>query len=366
MPKATHLSLFLFLLITLPISAQITITESRFTDLVGKSFREVLYETNRDIDGQLSDLINASGADQSWDFSNLNYVDSTVAIGQISLVSPDDPILNDANFAGSTHLWKETLPPVTGGIQDTTFQYRYGTFSDGRYAVRGSITITDLDNSGSRDTLVQWFSPPTNQIFFPIAENSEWADSTSINQNFMGMLFTSAIIIDSSWVEGWGQLTTPAGTQPALRVFRKEINQTPNVPNRMVSTDIDFLTADGKIEGAINLEDGWAFHRTLEILGDTPTSVSPRILRDFGLDKIMPNPVRSSTNIQFSTKRSSEIELSIFDLRGVPIQVLARGSYPSGEHSVQWSPEGLPAGNYLLRLRVGKQAVQQMVTVVTN
>lgn len=364
MPKSTIIFLLLFLISAPSVSAQITITESRFTDLIGKRFREVLYETNKDIDGQLSDLINARGANQSWDFSNLNYVDSTVIIGQISLVSPDDPNLSDPNFAGSTHVWKETLPPVTGGIQDTTFQYRYGTFSDGRYAVRGSITMVDLDNSGSRDTLLQWFSPPTNQIFFPITDGAEWADSTSINQNFMGMPFTSAILIDSSWVEGWGQLTTPAGTQPALRVFRKEINQTPNVPNRTVSTDIDFLTADGQIEGAINLEDGWGFHRTLTVLGDTPTAISPRIPRNFRLENISPNPVSGSTNIQFSTEKPSVLELSVFDLRGVPITVLAKGRYPVGNHSVRWSPEGLVTGNYLLRLSVGKQAVQRMITVV--
>lgn len=345
-------------------SAQITITESRFTNLVGKNFREVLYETNTDIDAQLITLINADGADEVWDFSNLNYVDSTVTLSSLSLVDGNDPNLINPNLAGATHLWLDTFPPIMGGLPDTSFQYRYGNFDNGQYTVRGAITITDLDIDGVRDTLIGWFSPSFLQVEFPVVVGAEWHDSTSSIIDIMGTPFVSSIQLDSNWVEGWGQLTTPAGTTSALRVREKEVDYTPGVPNRTISHGIDFFTADGAIGASINLDDGWAFHRTTTVTGENPTSIFIPIEHNFGFSDVYPNPVKEMTRIAFQTEKNQLISFSVLDMRGVTVAKVATNYYPVGEHEISWSPVGLSTGNYLLRMQVGNQSVLKKVMVL--
>jgi hypothetical protein len=360
------LVLYLTIALLLPIfgSAQITITESRFTNLVGKNFREVLYETNTDIGAQLTTIINANDADEIWDFSNLNYVDSTVTLSSLSLVDANDPNLANPNLAGATHLWLDTFPPIMGGLPDTSFQYRYGNFDDGQYTVRGAVTIADLDIDGVRDTLVGWFSLPSLQVVFPVVLGSEFHDSTSSVLDLMGMPFVSSIQLDSNWVESWGQLITPAGTMPALRVREKGIDYTPGVPNRTVNHGLDFFTADGAISAAINLDDEWAFHRVLSITGETTTSTSIPIDQNFGFVGVHPNPVKDVGRIIFQTEKYQRISFTVMDMRGATVATLAKDSYPAGEHEISWSPVGLSAGNYLLRMMVGNQSVVKKVVVI--
>ncbi len=366
MRNATILLLLTLLFLPTVGNAQITITEARFTDLIGKSFREVLYESNQDIGPQLSELIAANGNDENWDFSNLNYVDSTVVLSSITLVDPNDPNLSNPNLAGATHLWMDVIPPVTGGSPDTSFQYRYGNFADGRYSVRGALSILDFDNNGDRDTFAQWFSPPTLQLTFPIALGAEWHDSTSLIQDLMGAPTVSSIMLDSNWVEGWGQLTTPAGTMPALRLREKEIDKTPGFPIQTVSNSIEFLSIDGSIEGSINLEDEWAFHRVLSITGDSPTSTSFPVEQRFGVTGVYPNPVKDIARIVFRTEKQQRISFSILDMQGATVTTLETNNYPTGEHELRWSPTSLSAGSYLLRMQVGNQSVLHKVMVMGN
>ena len=166
--------------------AQITIESSVVTDYVGTTYREVVYETNLDIDGQLANLLSAVGANQTWDFSTLNYVDSTFFIESLSFIDPNDPILDNPNFTGTELVWFTIFPPVEGGMPDTTFQYRYGSLDNNEWFVYGSITVADIDSDGMRDTLLQWLTPGSLQVHFPVSFNDEWADSTNLTQTSWG------------------------------------------------------------------------------------------------------------------------------------------------------------------------------------
>jgi hypothetical protein len=63
-----------------------------------------------------------------------------------------------------------------------------------------------------------------------------------------------------------------------------------------------------------------------------------------------PNPIVASTRLSFTLGREARIRLSIFDIRGRKVAVLAEGSYPAGEHAVSWDARRQPAGVYLCRL----------------
>ncbi|HFA51977.1 MAG TPA: T9SS type A sorting domain-containing protein, partial [Bacteroidetes bacterium] len=343
--------------------AQITINENIITNDLGKVIREVLYETNTGINSQLADIINAVGADQTWDFSGLNYVDSTVIFEELMTVAPDDPYIGDPNLAGSTFVLKETLLPVQGGLPDTTIQFRYFTLEGGAWVAKGSVTMFDIDGDGMVDEFLQWFSPPTLQVQFPVTFGSEWHDSTSLMQEFNGMVFTSSIMLDSNWVDGWGTLTTPTGSAPALRVRDKTIDRMPGSPISDVGNSLDFQSADGSQSASIVIEDGRAFYRARTVVdGTTPTFDLPKF--SFRLQQNYPNPFSESTTILFSLEKPQRVQMRIIGLKGNVHKMFADKYYAAGQHELLWTNTHLPTGVYILEMRVGNQVQQRMMDVL--
>jgi hypothetical protein len=63
-----------------------------------------------------------------------------------------------------------------------------------------------------------------------------------------------------------------------------------------------------------------------------------------------PNPFNPSTTIKFSVPKAGRAALEVFDLRGRKVASLVDGELAVGEHSLQFSGEGLPSGTYFYRL----------------
>lgn len=63
-----------------------------------------------------------------------------------------------------------------------------------------------------------------------------------------------------------------------------------------------------------------------------------------------PNPFNPSTTIRFSVPRSGRAVLEVFDIRGRKVAGLVDGDVAAGDHSLQFSGEGLPSGTYFYRL----------------
>jgi hypothetical protein len=78
----------------------------------------------------------------------------------------------------------------------------------------------------------------------------------------------------------------------------------------------------------------------------------PAIGADFHFTNY-PNPFRESTTLQFSLNARTSISLQVFDALGRPIQTLANGDLPVGEHKYQLAGAGLPAGWYYCTLKAG-------------
>lgn len=334
--------------------AQITINENIVTDNFNKRYRNVLYETNLNIDAQLQSILADLGANKTWDFSNLNYIDSTVVIEEYMQTDPNDPLLQDPNFSNSNFLRKATLYPVDGGNPDTTFLYEYARLDNGTWTTNGTLSISDIDMDGVRDTFLQWFSPPRLEVPFPVSSNSQWFDSTDLVQEFQGMTFVSSTFLDSNWVEGWGTLITPRGSAPALRVRNKLVTKNPALPNDEVGTDIDFVTAMDEIGASIVVEDGRAFH-SIRTLMDGATSVYDWELFDFKLEQNYPNPFKQSTTVGFDLDKAAELDIQLMDVQGRTIQAFPTQSYRPGAHELILEADKLSPGIYLLKVRMGNQ-----------
>jgi len=68
-----------------------------------------------------------------------------------------------------------------------------------------------------------------------------------------------------------------------------------------------------------------------------------------------PNPFRSRTRIGFLLDEPGEARVSVFDLTGRQVALLADGAYPEGETELFWDGRGgdgarVPAGVYFVKL----------------
>ncbi|MCB9357634.1 MAG: T9SS type A sorting domain-containing protein [Calditrichaeota bacterium] len=70
-----------------------------------------------------------------------------------------------------------------------------------------------------------------------------------------------------------------------------------------------------------------------------------------------PNPFNPTTNISFTLPEAANITLSVFNLLGQQVAVLASGSYNAGAHSLVFDASSLTSGLYLVRLEAPGQSV---------
>ncbi len=67
-----------------------------------------------------------------------------------------------------------------------------------------------------------------------------------------------------------------------------------------------------------------------------------------------PNPFNQRSLVSFSLKRSGNISLSVYDIQGQEITVLAEGWYNAGTHRIEIDGAELSSGMYFIRLQAGE------------
>ena len=71
----------------------------------------------------------------------------------------------------------------------------------------------------------------------------------------------------------------------------------------------------------------------------------------FVLEQNYPNPFNPSTRIRFSIPKSSLVKLSVYNVIGEEIRVLADGFFDAGYHEINFNSQDLSSGVYLYRLQ---------------
>ncbi len=94
------------------------------------------------------------------------------------------------------------------------------------------------------------------------------------------------------------------------------------------------------------------------------TSASPK---QFELAGAWPNPTTGGLKAEFAVPREANVRLSVVDLQGREVTVLAGGTYAPGRYQVSWDGRAragpLPAGLYFVRFRTPDRSLVSRVVI---
>lgn len=102
-------------------------------------------------------------------------------------------------------------------------------------------------------------------------------------------------------------------------------------------------------------------------LGKRPSNdgVSWQVLSDdYQLSQNFPNPFNPSTEITFSIPVGDQVRLSVIDMLGREVAVLADGYKNAGVYNVKFNGENYPSGVYHYRLIAGKNLITKRMTLL--
>ncbi|MDP5169895.1 MAG: T9SS type A sorting domain-containing protein [Bacteroidia bacterium] len=116
------------------------------------------------------------------------------------------------------------------------------------------------------------------------------------------------------------------------------------------------------------IKDGVAFGDTLALpieVSGFPVSITDQVVKQAAtLSQNKPNPAADHTIIPFSVDAPSHLSISLLDLMGKEVRVLAEGSFGAGDHEVSVDISTLASGMYIYLLRVeGGSSIRRRLMV---
>jgi hypothetical protein len=173
-------------------------------------------------------------------------------------------------------------------------------------------------------------------------------------------------------------LGTDHGAAAPLFVFGKEvipgiIGDNPTIPNNpLVSYDVE-MQHDFRSIYASALKDWFGIANPESILGQSflilpifkagqsgTQVIQPEDVMNVGN---YPNPFHGGTTFTF-TSDGGHVVISLLDMNGRVLQVVAEGNYPSGTHRVSYNRNDLRPGNYFYQVKVNGSTVTKMLVII--
>jgi len=85
---------------------------------------------------------------------------------------------------------------------------------------------------------------------------------------------------------------------------------------------------------------------------------------EFGLNKAYPNPFNPMTTIEFSIMEATDMSISIYNIAGQRVDVLANGYAEPGVYKQVWNAANFTSGVYFIRLEAGANVATQKVVLI--
>ena len=119
-------------------------------------------------------------------------------------------------------------------------------------------------------------------------------------------------------------------------------------------TIVDVVVEEGVVEQELNFTLIWDEQSTAELA--SPQQIT--LLHNY------PNPFNPTTMIEFSLSAPQEIQLTVHNLQGQQVAMLASGIHNTGVHPIRFDGTGLASGIYIYRLTAGVDVVTQKMILL--
>ncbi len=139
-----------------------------------------------------------------------------------------------------------------------------------------------------------------------------------------------------------------------LGTYRVAISAGPNTSNALATANVNVTVTAARVAGSATT---WS----LADAAPWPTLEAAARTSEIGA---YPNPFARSTEIGFSLEQAAKVSLTVYDVRGREVAVLADGTMEAGQHSITFDAASLPSGVYVYRLTTGAQVETGRITLV--
>lgn len=218
---------------------------------------------------------------------------------------------------------------------------------------------------------------PSGSVFLDLEDMKEilrfpFTYGDSYMDYYSGLFFLAGIAKNQTGfvtvtADGYGTLITPAGTfHNVLRV--KELNEYSNAgagtPEHYNQTVYRWYHEDFRAvlySITTTVRNGTDTFRNAAWLGMEGLAIAPKkISHTF---RCYPNPTQEVLNIQFQLLTKNKVTISINDITGRQLVLLADRNFDQGEQALQYTISELPAGIYNLVFRAAGEApvIQKLV-----
>ncbi len=311
-------------------------------------------------------------AETTVDFTAWSYVNGQAmpaAAQARRIFATDVPVDRlDTNFEdGSASFFLEGFNITTvPGFSSTALHspHPYADFQDVRATLRTPIRVNAADPSVSYDEIVLVEAGKSEAAFGtpPFYDYVVLEGSTDNGLSWVPVTEGYDVRYNSLW-ENQQDLTA---TPDELLTARHEIS----LLDRFQDGDEVLLRFRMVTDNAVA---GWGWMiDNLRIQSSLPISTEENLVPDtFALLPGYPNPFQTETVLSYTLPEPSAVTLSIYDMQGRQVQVLAQhAQQPAGKHTVRWDGKttwGTPvaSGVYFSRLEAGNAFTQtrQLVKV---
>lgn len=330
-----------------PATAQISITSEDITNLIGESRSLTTFSST---DAQIQAIVDADGANQTWDFSQVSHSDTLHAV--TNYYASGDGLPGGEEFPETNYAIEVMMGIESPDVDSAAWVFNQ-IKDDSALTLGGSYVMEDPD-TGEPDTLTFSYDPPNLNFILPVTYGDTWTHTSTF--------FTETT--EEAEVDGWGTLVLPDGSShDALRIRREE---TTSIAGFVTTTTyIDILTNSQTVSAHLTLaEDNTTFASAEITMEGEPTAAEqdelPQTVR---LMQNHPNPFNPSTTLAFELTNPQRVTLTVHDMLGRAVAVLVDGVRPAGEHEVRFDAASLPSGTYVYRLRTSTGTQTRLMTL---
>ena len=104
----------------------------------------------------------------------------------------------------------------------------------------------------------------------------------------------------------------------------------------------------------------------VESPNDAAINQTPGDPKGYILGNVYPNPANGTAKLDFALGNTEQVKITLYDMLGHEIAVLANGQYTSGTHSIAFNTDNLKEGVYLYSINAGSFAKTLKFTVAHN